>query len=268
MPLKTYEFPLIKAEATGNDFLLVDLLESGHASLWQKEFGSAKRADLARTWCDRFTGLGADGVVFLEPQNGVDFKWDFFNSDGSAAEMCGNAARAVSLYVSAVTGKKDLNFDTRVGVIRARVNSAADIEVELPAIAEQEWGDAFDFVRPGVPHVVIKAKNLDDIPALTEQALSIKSLPRFKRDGTNVTFVRAISDQHIQAKTHERGVEGFTKSCGTGAIAAAHSVLKGAEGRTMQVDVPGGRLSVVWKQGKPLLRGPARVTGEMRWMRE
>jgi len=93
-------------------------------------------------------------------------------------------------------------------------------------------------------------------------------MPRFKRDGTNVTFVRKIGDSHIEAKTFERGVEGFTKSCGTGAIAAAYSILRGEEGRALQVDVPGGRLYVIWKQGKPVLTGPARIVGEMRWRRE
>jgi diaminopimelate epimerase len=268
MPLKTFEFPLIKAEATGNDFLVVDLLDSSKAGLWEREFGGKTRSDLVKTLCDRYTGLGADGMVFLEPKSGVNFKWDFYNSDGSSAEMCGNAARAVSHYVGLVTGQKDLKFETRVGVIRSEVHGAGDIEVQLPAIAEQEFGEAFDFIRPGVPHVVVRAKNLDDIAGLTEQALSIKALPRFKRDGTNVTFIRTVGDNHLQAKTHERGVEGFTKSCGTGAIAAAHSVLRGAEGRTIQVDVPGGRLSVVWKQGQPILRGPARIVGEMRWIRE
>lgn len=268
MPLKTFEFPLIKAEATGNDFLLVDLCDANKAAIWEREFGGRKRSELAQTWCDRYHGLGADGLVILENRPGADFKWDFYNSDGSAAAMCGNAARAVSFYVSLTTGKKDLNFDTQVGIIRSKIHSADDIEVELPPITEQEWGEAFDFVKPGVPHVIIRAKNLDDIAGLTEQALSIKALPRFKQDGTNVTFLRVVSDGHIQAKTHERGVEGFTKSCGTGAVAAAFSVLKGAADRVMQVDVPGGRLSVVFKQGKPVLRGPARIVGEMHWMRE
>jgi diaminopimelate epimerase len=268
MLLKTYEFPLIKVEATGNDFLLVDLLDPAKAEIWGREFGSKKRNELAKLWCNRNTGLGADGLVILESKKDVDFVWDFYNSDGSVAEMCGNAARAASLYAGKMLDKKELSFVTKVGVIRAKIYGMGEIEVELPAIVEQEWGREFDFVRPGVPHAVVRPSNFDDETALTAQAHKIKALPRFKGAGTNVTFLRVITDDQIQATTFERGVEGFTKSCGTGAVAAAYSVLRGAEGRTIQVDVPGGRLSVVWKQGKPILRGPARMVGEMHWLRE
>ena len=234
---------------------------------WAKEFGPTPRAELAQIWCDRYTGLGADGLVVLEPDPTTDFKWDFYNSDGSTAEMCGNAARAVSLYVSAKMGRDQLTFTTLVGVIRAQVHSAADVEVELPAIKQQEWGIEFDFVRAGVPHVVIKCDSLDHVAHLTERARAIKKMDRFLKDGTNVTFIKVISAKHIQSTTYERGVEGFTRSCGTGAIAAAHSILRGQENQPLQVDVPGGQLSVIWKHGKPTLRGPAKIIGEMRWMK-
>ncbi len=268
MPLKLFDFPLTKAMATGNDFLLVDLLDPALAAQWKKDFGHAKRADLVKAWCDRYTGLGADGVVILEPDPSTDFVWDFYNSDGSTADMCGNAARAVGLYVSEKTGRNKLKFNTRIGVISVRVQSPNDIEVELPEIKEEDWGSEFDFIRAGVPHVVIKCDSLDNIAQLTTQALAIKKMLRFAKDGTNVTFLRIITPNHIQTKTFERGVEGFTRSCGTGAIAAAHSILRGKENQPLQVDVPGGRLSVVWKEGKPTLRGPARIIGEMHWMRD
>lgn len=263
-----YEFPLIKSTATGNDFLLADLLDSRAAALWQREFGSQPRAHWVKQWCDRYTGLGADGLVVLEPESGLDFKWDFYNSDGGGAEMCGNAARAVSLYVSEKLGRDHLKFRTSAGVIEARVHSPADIEVRLPKIKSAEWGEDFDFVVAGVPHAVVRVTSLEDTAALTRRALEIRALGRFRPAGTNVTFMRPLDPRHIEAKTFERGVDGFTKSCGTGAVAAAHALLRGTENQPVDVDVPGGRLNVVWKEGEPVLRGPARIVGEMRWARE
>jgi len=262
------EFRLIKATATGNDFLIADLLDTAESTLWNKEFGGRPRADWVKTWCDRYTGLGADGVVILEPAAGLDFAWDFYNSDGSAAEMCGNAARAVSLYVARKTGRRQLKFRTRAGEITAVVHNSDDVEIHLPKIKGHEFGGEFDFVMAGVPHAVVKCGDLSDETALTKRALEIRRLEKFKRDGTNVTFLKTINDEHIQTKTFERGVDGFTRSCGTGAVAAAFAVLRGKEGVQVSVDVPGGRLSVVWKNGAPILRGPARITGEMRWARE
>lgn len=263
-----YEFPLIKITATGNDFLVADLLTSEGVNLWTKEFGTTPRAQWVTRWCDRFTGLGADGVVVLERDPQLDFKWDFYNSDGSAAEMCGNAARAVSLYVSHTTNRKQLRFATRAGAIEAVVHSAADIEIQLPKIKAHHWGERFDFVMAGVPHAVVRREDLSDEMALTATALAIRGLDQFKKDGTNVTFLRTLTAEHVQAKTFERGVNGFTRSCGTGAVAAAHSVLRGKEHAAIQVDVPGGRLNVVWKNGVPILSGPAAIVGRMHWARE
>lgn len=257
---------LYKASATGNDFILFDTVhESAPAG---------DRAAWVRRTCDRHAGVGADGGVFLEPKAGVDFAWDFYNSDGSAAEMCGNAARAVSLYWFTRTGKRDLRFETRTGVVNARVNSPDEIEVELAPIAETAWnqwsqsGLAFHFVRAGVPHVISNVPDVADRESLRALALELKREERFRAAGTNVTFVRAVDAAHVESVTFERGVEDFTLACGTGAIAAAHSVLRGEEGRGLEVRVPGGRLFVIWKHGRPTLKGPARVIAKFDWLGE
>lgn len=195
-PLKT---PLIKVSATGNDFILVDLL--GDASVWKAESAQRSRAEWVRLWCDRHLGVGADGVAFLEKHDQHDFAWDFYNSDGSAAEMCGNAARAVSLYVQSRTGKRSLAFLTRTGVVTAEVLSPDDIEVALAPIAEEQWNQwsessvdqlSFDFVRAGVPHAVLRVPDVHDHEGLRALALEIKREKRFLADGTNVTFVRPL----------------------------------------------------------------------------
>lgn len=279
MRISSSPFPLIKVSATSNDFVLVDLLSPQLKKLWQKEQAKASRSQWAKKLCNRHDGLGADGAVFLEPAKGHDFVWDFYNSDGSRAEMCGNAARAVSLYVHIRTGKDELAFKTRIGTVQAYVQSAKKISIGLPPIEQAEWSQwtksqseagavQFDLIRPGVPHAVVQVPNLDSYEDLTVLAQTVKRDPRFKKEGTNVTFVKHLSARKIASLTFERGVEGFTMSCGTGAIAAAYSLLRGDDGKTVEVTVPGGKLNVTWQDGQPILTGPARVVAEAHWITE
>jgi diaminopimelate epimerase len=279
--VKTAAFPLIKVSATGNDFLLIDLLTAPNRQKWEEDFGKIKRADLVKKWCDRHEGLGADGLVFLESDTSLAFAWDFYNSDGGSAEMCGNAARAVSLYFFNAHKKSDLIFRSKVGEVHAIVRSADDIEVTLPKIAESDWNQLinwqgsgsdsqlhFDFVRAGVPHAVIKVPTLQDRDSLKALAFTVKAEARFQKEGVNVTFVHALAQSQVESVTYERGVEGFTRACGTGAIAAAYSLLQGEENREIEVRVPGGTLFVIWKSERPHLRGPAQMIAEMHVFKE
>ena len=274
MTLKISRLPITKIQATGNDFLLINLLKD--SSVWKAEWSRKPRAHWVREWCPRQTGLGADGMVFLEKDKTCDFAWDFYNSDGSSAEMCGNAARAVCLYASLILKKKKLKFRSRIGEIHAVVHSVKKIEVRLPAIKEEQWNQLvewkgaklnYDFVRAGVPHAVVRVPNLDERNHLREFALEIKRQPSFLKQGTNVTFVSLLSQNKVASVTFERGVEDFTLSCGTGAVASAHSVLRGEEDRPVQVQVPGGTLIVLWKNGQPVLIGPANIVARMQLCR-
>lgn len=269
MTIPPLELPLTKFEATGNDFLLIDLLDSPSRAIFQTHFASHPRSEWVRRWCDRKRGIGADGLLFLETDNLLDFKWDFFNNDGSSAEMCGNAARGVALYMQKKTGRSDFRFGTRAGDIRAHVTSAASIDIEMPSIKDFKWdlndqGLNFDFVRSGVPHAILSFDGTTNPAELRTKALKVKALTRFAAEGTNVTFLKKVSDRHIESLTFERGVEDFTLSCGTGAVAAVFALLRGQEGQEVQVDVPGGRLSVVFKSQRPHLKGPAHLTFEAR----
>jgi diaminopimelate epimerase len=277
MPLKTFTLPLLKAVATGNDFLLVDLLEKPSADLFAKEFARLSRPDWVKLWCDRYNGVGADGAVFLEPSKDGDFLWDFYNSDGSAAELCGNAARAVALYYAGKTGRMESRFQTRAGLVQAHVHSADEIEVELPAPKEHRWDQQaklagtdvrYDFVWAGVPHAVVSCDDLREMDRLGKLALELRSQSVFKNGGTNVTFIKVVDRDHIESMSFERGVDGFTLSCGTGAVAAAFVHRRGRDSEDLQVSVPGGRLNVVFKDGRPRLSGPARLIARVHWSEE
>ncbi len=268
MPLTFKRFPIFKVSATGNDFLLVDLQQPEAQALWRNDFAKTARGEWVRRWCDRFIGLGADGAMFLEPADGVDFRWDFYNSDGGQAEMCGNAARAVSLYMSHTRKIKHLKFITGAGQVEGWVHSPSDIEIRMPAITEVELMPAYDFVRAGVPHAVLRVPAVKDLTALRASAAAIKREMRFASEGVNVTFVQNLGIDKIASVTFERGVEDFTRACGTGAVAAAYSLLKGEEQRKIEVQVPGGNLFVVCKEGRPHLSGPALVVAEMHIVQE
>jgi diaminopimelate epimerase len=267
-------FPLMKVSATGNDFLLADLTEPAQQALWQSEFAAVERTELARRWCDRHHGLGADGLVILEPEAGLDFRWDFYNSDGSRAEMCGNATRAVALYYNGKQPKTQIRFGTLTGPVTAQVVSPDDIQVELAAIENFEWGltasaanQAYDFVSTGNPHAVVRVDSMADRAELRRLTAVIKAESRFQKHGVNVTFVHPITESVIESQTFERGVEDFTLSCGTGAVAAAFSILRGKENQPVEVRVPGGTLFVLWKKGRPTLTRPARIVAEMHLIR-
>ena len=250
---------LTKASATGNDFILVDLLD-GEASTRNRGFW-------VKQLCDRFEGIGADGVAFLEPAAGFDFGWDFYNSDGGRAEMCGNASRAVGLYVSQKTGRHDLKFKTLSGAVRVVVHSPARIEAHLAPLGEVRRGVDFTFVRAGVPHAVIPVPDARDWYALRKRAREIKARPEFTAEGVNVTFYAARGARVIDAVTFERGVEDFTRSCGTGAVAAAFACVGADAGAApVQVRVPGGELSVICNQDQPVLVGPARLIARITWL--
>jgi diaminopimelate epimerase len=272
MVMKFSRFPVFKISATGNDFLLVDLRKAPAARSWKSEWSKHPRSHWVKLWCHRQEGIGADGMVFLEKTRQADFAWDFYNSDGSSAEMCGNAARAVSLFVNETTKKKEFDFQTRVGIVEAKVKSASQIDVRLPRILEEKWEQSFsfkgtqmnfDFVRAGVPHAVVRVPSVYERAAMREIAHAVKALPQFLKNGVNVTFVRLLGKEKIESITFERGVEDFTLSCGTGAIASAYSVLRGEQNTEVEVQVPGGRLSVVWKNGSPHLKGPAKIVAEL-----
>ncbi len=119
-----------------------------------------------------------------------------------------------------------------IGEVLATVKNEKSIEVRLPKIREDQWNQLiewkgaklnYDFVLAGVPHAVVRVPSLDEREHLRDFALEIKRQPSFLKQGTNVTFVRLLSNRKVASVTFERGVEDFTLSCGTGAVASAHS---------------------------------------------
>jgi diaminopimelate epimerase len=213
--------PFAKYQGAGNDFLFID----NRAGL----VPDASKADLARAACPRRTAVGGDGLVFIEDDPKLDFRWDFYNADGSSAEMCGNAARCAALYASAIgIAGSPMRFRTVAGPIRAELTAAgarvqltdADAPGRFEALPVAEETVSGWSVNTGVPHAVLPVEDLEAVD-LQRIGAAVRYHERFAPAGTNVNVVTRLPEGGLAIRTYERGVEGETLACGTGVTAAA-----------------------------------------------
>lgn len=217
--MKHIEF--FKVSGSGNDFIIIDNRD--------RIIDEKNLKNFVANVCRRKMSVGADGLILVEESGLVDFKWRFFNSDGSQPEMCGNGARCAArfAYLHKIAGSK-MSFETIAGIVSAEVkNDRVKIKITDPSdlktdyILDLENGPlSLSSVNTGVPHVVIVADNLDDVEVV-RLGREIRFHERFAPAGTNVNFIYQNKDDTISIRTYERGVEDETLACGTGAIASA-----------------------------------------------
>ena len=238
----------VKMNGAGNDFILIDN-RAGKIKLTTEQ--------VVRL-CQRQRGIGADGLLMLVPNTSgkAEWSWEFYNSDGSVADMCGNGARCFARFVQSVAGAKDgTSFETGAGVIGATFNGAR-VTVNLTTPKDLRLGDVVPAagtkltvhsLNTGVPHAVIFVPDADK--AMVQQlGAEIRYHEHFKPKGTNVNFAQVLGPNHIRVRTYERGVEGETLACGTGVTASALAASR-VHGFTspVQVQVQGGdTLEVSW----------------------
>lgn len=215
------QIPFFKMSGSGNDFILIDNRE--------KVVEENGLSDRIKKVCRRQMSVGADGFILVENSDNVDFKWRFFNSDGSLAEMCGNGARCAArfAFLNGIAGK-EMAFETDAGIVRASV-SGRDVKIKMPDpkdiktdyIIELEKGSlSVNSVNTGVPHVVVMVDKLDRVDVV-KQGREIRYCKSFAPAGTNVNFMSLQNDGSIAIRTYERGVEDETLACGTGSVAGA-----------------------------------------------
>ncbi|MDR1519151.1 MAG: diaminopimelate epimerase [Planctomycetota bacterium] len=210
-----------KMEGAGNDFVLIDNRDG--------KVADRLKTGLTIDYCRRCFGIGADGMIFLERDRELDFAWDFYNSDGSRAEMCGNGARCAARFAVKIgaAGGPRMVFRTLAGPIRAELTPVGTrvglADIALPASAEMlaAGGGKVELwaLNSGVPHAVILA---DDLAAAAVRRLGgeIRRHARFAPAGTNVNFIARLGGDRLAIRTYERGVEDETLACGTGCVAA------------------------------------------------
>jgi len=212
-----------KLTAAGNDFILVD---NGRKRV-ESKVGNLSR--FARMVCNRRRSVGADGLLVLEGSHKADIAMRIFNPDGSEANMCGNGSRCIAYYAvdRDITGDK-LSIETKAGILHAVVRrNMAKVEMTQPRdlmtdISIPMGGEhlKLNFINTGVPHAVHILRRLDDID-VKKAGKYIRYHKVFAPEGANVDFVRIDGRHAISMRTYERGVEGETFACGTGAVASS-----------------------------------------------
>ncbi len=198
---------IAKYSANGNDFVIF------HDNV-KKE-----RNELARELCHRQDGIGADGLIVVVPHEKYDFEWEFYNSDGSHADMCGNGSRACAHYAhNNGLAPAKMSFLTGAGVINAEVSENSDTsgmvlsELTPPEIIDRNIehnGKNWWLINTGVPHLVCLQENVDEFDILEARELRQKY-------NANVNICSITPEGNMFVRTYERGVEDETLACGTG----------------------------------------------------
>lgn len=257
-----------KMSGSGNDFIVLDGRETTLAR-WTP--------DAIREACDRRMGIGADGLVILTPEPGDRVRMDFWNCDGSRADMCGNAALCSTRLAArlAMAAPDRMQLVTRAGTFPTRPLSERDQaelwlpDVQLPAPVASLHGRAGEsghtLSTVGVPHLALLVEELER-PDLMDRGRELRYHPAVGPAGANVNFLApAPGGADWCLRTYERGVEGETLACGTGAVAGAIALV--AQGRA---SMP---VRLLTRSGRPLvisatLSGPlateVRLRGEGR----
>jgi diaminopimelate epimerase len=251
--------PFVKANACGNDFLLID-----SAALQR----GTNLAELTRRMCDRHAGVGADGVEWMSPHSSADVEIRLINADGSEAEISGNGTRCVAAYICATQEKERITIQTGAGlkvcVLTGRSESEYEFETEM---GEAEVGAPFTVptsagivdgipVSIGNPHYVLFVKEF--APDWQRQAGEIQRSSQFTH-GVNVEIVIADNQDDVRVRFFERGV-GETKSSGTGSCASAVAAFAwGKAVSPVRVHAIGGTQTVRVGEGRVFLRGPAKL---------
>lgn len=243
----------VKMNGAGNDFVMLD----------NRDLRLTLTRDQIARLCDRHRGIGADGLLLVEPATtGGDFKMRYYNADGGEAEMCGNGARCFGRFVNRLHGDSltRIRFETLAGMISAefedgqvRINMSAPFDLKLDQTLSVA-GETLTVhsVNTGVPHAVVFFEDVESVD-VRKLGAGLRYHPAFAPKGTNANFAQVLTADTIRIRTYERGVEDETLACGTGMVASAliHHELTGAPS-PIGVRVQGGdTLAVGFEEPEP-----------------
>jgi diaminopimelate epimerase len=268
------DVPFAKMTGSGNDFVFFDAREVNTDVVILPE--------IIQAICNRNNGIGADGIVVLEgPSGGTQARILYFNSDGSPADLCGNATlcsttMSVELGLASATG---MLLSTPAGDIRSRlVDGVPEIELqpvrELEAdvrIALASGEERIGYAVAGIPHLVVLCADADAVDVAARGPI-LRYHAALGAHGANVNWVSPRADGRWRYRTYERGVEGETLACGTGAVATAvllaawgldpsPTIIRTSSGRDLEITLDPQRdaTSSAINGYAPTLRGEGRV---------
>lgn len=261
-----------KYTGLGNDFIIMDSINND----------IEMDGELAKKLCDRHFGIGADGLVLASPSKTCDIRMEIYNSDGSVAEMCGNASRCFAkfVYEKKLVTKEKFTIETLAGVIEPSLQiedgqvKYVTVDMGEPRFHSREIPFSLDLDRVvdypihvdgkeyritsmfmGVPHTVIFTDQISD-EYVKKIGRKIEISDYFPRK-TNVNFVSVLSRKEIIIRTWERGA-GYTLACGTGSCASVVAgILTDRLDENVLVHLRGGDLNIEWKGDNVLMTGEA-----------
>lgn len=228
-----------KYQGTGNDFILIDNRNQNFPS---------NNISLIKKLCDRRFGIGCDGFMLLEDEDGFDFKMRYFNSDGKEGSMCGNGGRCIVAFAYHLgiikTKTRFIAVDGEHFATISFDNEKLIVSLKMQDVENIENGEDYFFLNTGSPHFTKFIDSHKDFDTYTE-GKAIRYNQHFKEEGTNVNFISGKNNQ-ITVSTYERGVEDETFSCGTGVVASCISAKKyfNTKDNKFYVKTKGGDLEV------------------------
>lgn len=269
---------ITKMQGCGNDFVFMDYEEYEKACGYISSIrGTGKVTKdecleyLSKRLCDRHFAIGADGLIIPFPSDSseADIAWEYYNSDGTSAQMCGNGMRCFAKYVydRGIINKKYFRVKTRAGIISpeilengiVKVNMGKPVfqydkipyspmlaaENEERCISVQDKVFKINPISMGNPHCIIFTTE-DTLKMAKKYGPDIEVYPSFPQK-TNVEFVKIISKNEIEVGVFERGC-GITLACGTGACASTVAcILNNLTENNVKVNLPGGGVNVEWR---------------------
>jgi diaminopimelate epimerase len=250
--LTTVDTHFNKYQGTGNDFIIID----------NRDLLFISDPDVIVRMCHRRFGIGADGLILIEPHEDADFRMRYFNSDGYEGSMCGNGGRCAAHFAfnHKIAGNS-MQFIAYDGVHRATVDGNV-VHLTMSDVKQFRVTGDNCFLDTGSPHHVRFVSETENIDVVAE-GRRIRYSDDYAPGGTNVNFVK-IAENLLEVRTYERGVEDETLSCGTGVTASAIAAVLGRHFDRMPVTVAtsGGTLTVSFMPGKEaitnvILSGPA-----------
>ena len=255
------ELEFSKMSASGNDFVMID---NRNGKVYDR---FPDLLDFVSKICRFHHSVGADGVILIENSPQHDFRWRFFNADGSEAEMCGNGGRCAArfAYMNGIAGDT-MSFETIAGVIKAEVygqkvklqlTKPADLKLDYPLNLDDKQFFASS-VNTGVPHAVLLVVDVGQV-AVDQLGRMIRYHSAFGKAGTNVNFVQVLDKNNVKIRTYERGVEGETYACGTGAVASGVILTeKSLVTSPVNIHTKGGEILKIYINDEVYLEGDAK----------
>ncbi len=250
-----------KYQGTGNDFIMIDDRK--------ETFDLTNHTIIARL-CHRHFGIGADGLILLRNHKEADFEMIYYNADGYLTSLCGNGSRCVVQFANHLgLVNNSCRFMTVQGILGATLIDGL-IEITMPDVQVVENHPDHYFLNTGSPHHVCYVNDVKNYDVFNSGRKIRNGAPYFN-EGSNVNFVEQLDASSIFVRTYERGVEDETLSCGTGVTAAAlvHSFNGGIS--PVQVQTPGGNLTISFEKAlsggfkNVRLKGPAVLVFEGSW---